>query len=119
MAVMNLKVNGRTHPVDVDPATPLLYVLSDDLGLRGPKFGCGLGQCGSCAVMVNGRVIRSCVTAVRSMAGSEITNLEGLGNLEKPHPTHKACRHEPHRQCRFCNNGLILNAKVILHRHPT
>ncbi|PYU94027.1 MAG: (2Fe-2S)-binding protein [Acidobacteria bacterium] len=118
MAVMNLKVNGRTHPVDVDPATPLLYVLSDDLGLRGPKFGCGLGQCGSCAVMVNGRVIRSCVTAVRSMAGSEITTLEGLGTIEKPHPIQKAFIDEQAMQCGFCINGIILTAKVFLDRNP-
>src|SRR5207248_4282698 len=118
MAVINLKVNGRTHPVDVDPATPLLYVLSDDLGLRGPKFGCGLGQCGSCAVMVNGRVIRSCVTAVRSMAGSEITTLEGLGTIEKPHPIQKAFIDEQAMQCGFCINGIMLTAKVALDRNP-
>ena len=79
MSVINLKVNGRSHTVDVDPATPLLYVLSDDLELRGPKFGCGLGQCGSCTVIVKGQAIRSCVTPVASVAGSEITTLEGLG----------------------------------------
>ena len=118
MAVMNLKVNGRTHPVDVDPATPLLYVLSDDLGLRGPKFGCGLGQCGSCAVMVNGRVIRSCVTAVRSMAGSEITTLEGLGTIEKPHPIQQAFIDEQAAQCGFCVNGVIMTAKAFLDQNP-
>jgi nicotinate dehydrogenase subunit A len=118
MSVLNLKVNGRTHSVDVDPATPLLYVLSDDLGLRGPKFGCGLGQCGSCAVMVNGRVIRSCVTAVRSVAGSEITTLEGLGTVEKPHPIQKAFIDEQAMQCGFCINGIILTVKVFLDRNP-
>src|SRR2546427_12774160 len=108
MAVMNLKVNGRTHPVDVDPATPLLYVLSDDLGLRGPKFGCGLGQCGSCAVMVNGRVIRSCVTAVRSMAGSQITTPEGPGNIEKPPPISKRVIDGQATQRRVCLHWHIL-----------
>ena len=84
MSVLNLKVNGQSHSLDVDPATPLLYVLSDDLALRGPKFGCGLGQCGSCTVIVKGNAIRSCITPVDAMAGSEITTLEGLGTIEKP-----------------------------------
>jgi nicotinate dehydrogenase subunit A len=118
MAVFNLKVNGRTHPVDADPATPLLYVLSDDLGLRGPKFGCGLGQCGSCAVIVNGRAIRSCSTPVSSVAGSEITTLEGLGTIEKPHPIQKAFIDEQAMQCGFCINGIILTAKAFLDRNP-
>src|SRR6266508_3693200 len=117
-AALSLLVNGRTHSVDVDPATPLLYVLSDELGLRGPKFGCGLGQCGSCAVMVNGRVIRSCVTAVRSMAGSEITTLEGLGTVEKPHPIQKAFIDEQAMQCGFCVNGVIMTAKAFLDKNP-
>ena len=79
MSTIALKVNGRSHTVDVDPATPLLYVLSDDLALRGPKFGCGLGQCGACTVIVGGRAIRSCVTPVSAVDGAEITTLEGLG----------------------------------------
>src|SRR5207247_7111774 len=119
MGVFNLKVNGRTHSTDVDPATPLLYVLSDDLGLRGPKFGCGLGQCGSCAVMVNGRVIRSCVTAVRSVAGSEITTLEGLGTIAKPHPIQKAFLDAQGMQCRFCMHGIRTTAKDFLDPNPT
>ena len=86
MSVINLTVNGRTHTVDVDPATPLLYVLSDDLELRGPKFGCGLSQCGCCTVIVNGEAVRSCVTPVEKVAGGAITTLEGLGTIEKPHP---------------------------------
>src|SRR4026209_1059233 len=86
MSVFTLKVNGRTHSVDVDPATPLLYVLSDDLELRGPKFGCGLAQCGACTVIANGQAIRSCVTPVSAMAGAEITTLEGLGTADGPHP---------------------------------
>ena len=118
MAGLNLKVNGRTHSVDADPATPLLYVLSDDLGLRGPKFGCGLGQCGSCTVIVNGRAMRSCVTTASSVAGSEITTLEGLGTIEKPHPIQKAFIDEQAVQCGFCINGVILTAKVFLDLNP-
>src|SRR5437764_1721944 len=90
MSVMALNVNGRTHSVDVDPATPLLYVLSDDLQLNGRKFGCGLGQCGSCTVIVKGAAVRSCVTAVGSLAGADITTIESLGTIEKPHPIQKA-----------------------------
>ena len=115
---MDLKVNGRTHTVDVDPATPLLYVLSDDLGLRGPKFGCGLGQCGSCTVIVKGQAIRSCVTPVGTVAGSEITTLEGLGTIDKPHPIQKAFIDEQAMQCGFCINGVIMTAKAFLDRNP-
>jgi nicotinate dehydrogenase subunit A len=115
---MTLKVNGRTHNVDVDPATPLLYVLSDDLELRGPKFGCGLGQCGACTVIVKGRAIRSCVTPVKSVEGTEITTLEGLGTPEKPHPLQQAFIDEQAAQCGFCVNGVILTAKAFLDKNP-
>jgi nicotinate dehydrogenase subunit A len=115
---MDLKVNGRTHTVEVDTATPLLYVLSDDLGLRGPKFGCGLGQCGSCTVIVKGQAIRSCITPVGTVAGSEITTLEGLGTVDKPHPIQKAFIDEQALQCGFCINGVILTAKAFLDRNP-
>ena len=118
MSVLNLKVNGRSHSVDVDPTTPLLYVLSDDLGLRGPKFGCGLGQCGSCTVIVRGQAIRSCVTPVGEVAGADITTLEGLGTIEKPHPIQKAFIEEQAIQCGFCVNGVILTAKAFLDRNP-
>jgi nicotinate dehydrogenase subunit A len=118
MSVLNLKVNGQTHSLDVDPATPLLYVLSDDLALRGPKFGCGLGQCGSCTVIVKGNTIRSCITPVAAMAGSEITTLEGLGTIEKPHPIQKAFIDEQAMQCGFCINGVIMTAKAFLDRNP-
>jgi nicotinate dehydrogenase subunit A len=118
MSVLNLKVNGQSHSVDVDPATPLLYVLSDDLALRGPKFGCGLGQCGSCTVIVKGNAIRSCITPVDAMAGSEITTLEGLGTIEKPHPIQKAFIDEQAMQCGFCINGVIMTAKAFLDRNP-
>ncbi len=90
MSAITLKVNGRTHSLDLDPATPLLYALSDDLELRGPKFGCGLGQCGACTVIVKGQAIRSCVTTVKAVEGSEITTLEGLGTSQKPHPIQQA-----------------------------
>src|ERR1700674_4685422 len=90
MSTLTLKVNGRTHDLDLDPTTPLLYVLSDDLALHGPKFGCGLGQCGACTVIVKGQAIRSCVTTVSAVAGSDITTLEGLGTPEKPHPIQQA-----------------------------
>jgi len=118
MSVLNLKVNGQTHSLDVDPATPLLYVLSDDLALSGPKFGCGLGQCGSCTVIVKGNAIRSCITPVDAMAGSEITTLEGLGTIEKPHPIQKAFIDEQAMQCGFCINGVIMTAKAFLDRNP-
>ena len=118
MSVLKLKVNGRSHTVDVDPATPLLYVLSDDLQLHGPKFGCGLGQCGACTVIVGGQAIRSCSTPVGKVAGSEITTLEGLGTIEKPHALQKAFIDEQAIQCGFCVNGVILTAKAFLDRNP-
>jgi aerobic-type carbon monoxide dehydrogenase small subunit (CoxS/CutS family) len=115
---ITLKVNGRSHTVDVDPATPLLYVLSDDLELRGPKFGCGLGQCGACTAIVNGRAIRSCVTPVSTVTNAEITTLEGLGTIEKPHPIQQAFIDEQAAQCGFCLNGVILTAKAFLDQNP-
>ena len=115
---MSLTVNGRAHTVDADPATPLLYVLSDDLGLRGPKFGCGLGQCGACTVIVKGQAIRSCITPVGTVTGSAITTLEGLGTLEKPHPIQQAFIDEQAMQCGFCVNGVIMTAKAFLDRNP-
>lgn len=118
MSAINLKVNGRPFSVDVDPETPLLYVLSDDLELRGPKFGCGLGQCGSCTVIVKGEAIRSCVTPVGTVAGSEITTLEGLGTVEKPHAIQTAFIDEQAMQCGFCISGVIMTAKVFLDRNP-
>jgi nicotinate dehydrogenase subunit A len=90
MSAISLKVNGRVHTVDVDPETPLLYVLSDDLQLRGPKFGCGLAQCGACTVLIRGRAVRSCVMPVSAVKEQEITTLEGLGTPEKPHAIQQA-----------------------------
>jgi nicotinate dehydrogenase subunit A len=118
MSAIRLLVNGQTHTVDVDAATPLLYVLSDDLGLRGPKFGCGLGQCGSCTVIVRGRAIRSCVTAVNTVADAEITTLEGLGSPERPHPLQRAFIDAQAAQCGFCLSGVILTAKAFLDERP-
>ena len=118
MSAIILKVNGRTQTLDLDPATPLLYALSDDLELRGPKFGCGLGQCGSCTAIVNGTAIRSCVTPVSTVAGKDIVTLEGLGTAEKPHPIQKAFIDEQAAQCGFCLNGVILTAKAFLDKNP-
>ena len=118
MAMISLKVNGRSVMLDVDPATPLLYILSDDLALRGPKFGCGLGQCGSCTVIIKGQAVRSCVTPVSSVSGAEITTLEGLGSTEKSHPIQKAFIDEQAMQCGFCVNGIIMTAKAYLDRNP-
>jgi len=118
MSVIALTVNGRAHSLDVDPATPLLYVLSDDLGLNGPRFGCGLGQCGACTVIARGRAVRSCVTAVGTLAGAEITTLEGLGTPERPHPIQQAFIDEQAAQCGFCLSGVILTAKAFLDSNP-
>jgi aerobic-type carbon monoxide dehydrogenase small subunit (CoxS/CutS family) len=118
MSQIRLTVNGVAHTLDVDPATPLLYVLSDDLALRGPKFGCGLGQCGACTAIVAGRAIRSCVTPVGSTNGAEITTLEGLGDIDHLHPIQKAFIDEQAAQCGFCLNGVILTAKAFLDQRP-
>jgi nicotinate dehydrogenase subunit A len=118
MSTISPNVNGRSHHVDVDPATPLLYVLSDDLALNGPKFGCGLGQCGACTVIAGGRAIRSCVTPVSTVNGADIMTLEGLGTLERPHPIQQAFIDEQAAQCGFCLNGVILTAKAFLDRSP-
>lgn len=118
MSIMTLTVNGRAQKLDLDPTTPLLYVLSDELELRGPKFGCGLGQCGACTVIVKGQAIRSCVTPVGSVAGSEITTLEGLGTIENPHPIQRAFIEEQAAQCGFCLSGVVMTAKAFLDRKP-
>jgi len=117
MSSIALTVNGQKHTVDVDPATPLLYVLSDDLALRGPKFGCGLGQCGSCTVIIGQRAVRSCVTPV-STVNAEVTTLEGLGAPEKPHPLQQAFIDEQAAQCGFCLSGVIMTAAALLNQNP-
>jgi aerobic-type carbon monoxide dehydrogenase small subunit (CoxS/CutS family) len=118
MSQMTLQVNGRTHTVDVDPATPLLFVLSDDLALKGPKFGCGLGQCGACTVIVRGQAVRSCITPVETVQSTEITTLDGLGSVEQPHAIQQAFIDEQAAQCGFCLSGVILGAKALVDRTP-
>jgi nicotinate dehydrogenase subunit A len=118
MSAINLRVNGKAHSVDVDPTTPLLYVLSDDLALNGPRFGCGLGQCGACTVIVKGVAIRSCITPVKLVEGAEITTLEGIGTIEKPHQLQKAFIEEQAAQCGYCVNGVIMTAKAFLDKNP-
>jgi nicotinate dehydrogenase subunit A len=113
-----LKVNRSEHTVTVDPATPLLFVLNDELGLRGPRFGCGMAQCGSCTVILRGQVVRSCVMPVSAVGSDEITTLEGLGTPEKLHPIQQAFIDEGAAQCGFCLSGVILTAKAVLDVKP-
>src|SRR6266705_6922081 len=118
MSMITLKVNGRSATLDVDPTTPLLYVLSDDLALRGPKFGCGLGQCGACTVIMRGRAVRSCVTPVSTVGDAAVTTLEGLGTPDRLDPIQRAFIDEQAAQCGFCLNGVILTAKAFLDQNP-
>jgi aerobic-type carbon monoxide dehydrogenase small subunit (CoxS/CutS family) len=117
MSTVTLKVNGRTQNLDIDPSTPLLYILRNDLGLQGPRFGCGLGQCGACAVIVNGAAIRSCVTPCSAVKG-EITTLEGLAKEGTLNPVQRAWIEEQVPQCGFCQNGQIITATVLLDKNP-
>jgi aerobic-type carbon monoxide dehydrogenase small subunit (CoxS/CutS family) len=117
MSTITLKVNGANHTVDVEPATPLLYVLRNDLGLQGPHFGCGLGQCGACAVIINGAAARSCITPVSAVRG-EVTTLEGLAPKGSLHPVQQAWIDEQVPACGFCQNGQIIAAKMLLDRLP-
>lgn len=118
MSQFTLTVNGDTHTVDVEPSTPLLYVLRNDLGLQGPRFGCGLGQCGACTVIMRGEAMRSCVQPISAVRGSAITTLEGLARGGVLHPLQQAWIDEQVPQCGFCQNGQILTAKVLLDKHP-
>jgi nicotinate dehydrogenase subunit A len=113
-----LKVNGRAQEVAVPDDTPLLYVLRNDLKLNGPKYGCGLSQCGACTVLVDGQAVRSCVTPVGSVTGQDITTLEGLGTLEKPSNLQQAFIDEQAAQCGYCMNGMIMSAQALLHKTP-
>jgi len=113
MAV-SLRVNGRTHALTVDPDTPLLYVLRNDLKLNGPKFGCGLGQCGACTVILDGRAVRSCVTALSDVRDGEVITLEVLGSRDNPHPVQRAFIEEQAAQCGYCMSGMIMQAKAFL-----
>ena len=118
MARITLKVNGKSQVVDTDPSTPLLYVLRNDLELRGPRFGCGLAQCGACSVVMEGNAIRSCVTPVSAAQNKNITTLEGLGTVAQPHVLQAAFIEEQAAQCGYCMNGMIINAKVLLDKNP-
>ena len=118
MGNISLKVNGGLHILDVEPTTPLLFVLSDELGLKGPKFGCGMAQCGACSVILRGQVVRSCVMPVSAVGDGEITTLEGLGGPENPHPIQRAFIDEGAAQCGFCLSGVILTAKAVLDQKP-
>ncbi len=121
MANYSLNVNGKTRAVSVEPQTPLLYVLRNDLELNGPKFGCGLAQCGACTVLIDGKPQRSCVLPVSSAAKSRITTIEGLGTLEKLHPLQQAFIDEQACQCGYCSNGMVMSAKALLdaNRNPS
>ena len=112
-----ITVNGELHRVDAAPDTPLLYVLRNDLGLSGPKFGCGLGECGACAVLVDGECVRSCVIPVGNVVGRKIVTLEGLGTAEAPHPIQRAFIAAQAAQCGYCLNGMIMAAKALLDRN--
>ena len=118
MAQMTLKVNGKSRVVTVDPGTPLLYVLRNALELHGPRFGCGLAQCGACSVIMDGKAIRSCVTPVNAAHNRNITTLEGLGTVARPHALQTAFIEEQAAQCGYCMNGMIMNAKVLLDKNP-
>ena len=115
---IRLTVNGRIHDVSAAPDTALLYVLRNDLELNGAKFGCGAAQCGACTVLVDGQAVRSCVTTIGSLANAEITTLEGLGTIDKPHALQRAFIEEQAAQCGYCINGMIMSAKAVLDRTP-
>jgi nicotinate dehydrogenase subunit A len=118
MKKITLNVNGLQHIVAVDPETPLLFVLNDELGLRGPRFGCGMAQCGACTVIMRGQVVRSCVMAISAVGQDDVTTLESLGTPEKPHPIQQAFIEEGAAQCGFCLSGVILTAKAVLDVKP-
>jgi nicotinate dehydrogenase subunit A len=116
--MITLSVNGTPQSLDVDPETPLLYVLRDNLALHGPKFGCGLGQCGACTVLVDGKAVRSCSVSVAKVATRTVTTLEGLGTSARPHPIQRAFIDEQAAQCGYCVNGMIMTSKALLDRSP-
>ena len=118
MSNTTLKVNGSTHMVDVDPSTPLLYILRNDIGLQGPRFGCGLGQCGACTVIVKGKAVRSCITPVSTIQGAEITTLEGISTNGKLHAVQQAWIDEEVPLCGYCQNGQIMTTKALLDKNP-
>ena len=116
--MIELNVNGRPYAVDADPATPLLYVLRDHLALNGAKFGCGLGQCGACTVMIDGKAAFSCVTPISAVPGRKMATVEGLGTADNPGPLQQAFIDEQAAQCGYCLNGMIMVAKDLLDRNP-
>lgn len=119
---ITLNINGKSHTLNVDdPQMPLLYALRDNLNLHGPRFGCGLGQCGSCTVHVDGKAVRSCTLSVSEVAGKTIVTLEGLGTEKKPHPVQTAFIEEQAVQCGYCINGMIMQAAAFLNtnKHPS
>jgi nicotinate dehydrogenase subunit A len=116
--MLRLVVNGQPREVAADPETPLLYVLRNDLGLTGTKFGCGLGQCGACTVLVGGQSVRSCMLPVQAVAGQAVTTIEGLGSPERPHPLQAALIEEQAVQCGYCTPGIVMAAKAILDQTP-
>jgi nicotinate dehydrogenase subunit A len=118
MSQASLKINGQVHAVDVDPQCPLLYVLRDNLGMNNPRFGCGLGQCGACTVLVDGRPLRSCTLPATRAVGREIVTLEGLGSPGKPHAVQAAFIEEQTFQCGYCLNGWVLTTKALLDKNP-
>ena len=115
---INLKVNGVPRSVTAEPDTPLLYVLRNDFELNGAKYGCGLSQCGACTVLIDGQAVRSCVTPISALEKSEITTIEGLGTIDKPHVLQQAFIEEQAAQCGYCTNGMIMSAKELLDRNP-
>jgi nicotinate dehydrogenase subunit A len=119
MSVIKLDVNGRTYEVDADPATPLLYVLRDYLQLNGAKFGCGLGQCGACTVMVDGRAVLSCVTPIAALPARRVKTIEGLGTEQAPGPVQRAFIEEQAAQCGYCIPGMMMRAQALLEANPT
>jgi aerobic-type carbon monoxide dehydrogenase small subunit (CoxS/CutS family) len=114
-----LNVNGTRRSVDVDPSTPLLYVLRDELELNGAKYGCGLGQCGACTVIVDGRAVFSCLTPVRAVSGRSITTIEGLGSAASPNAIQRAFQEEQAAQCGYCIAGMIMRAQSLLDKNPS
>ena len=113
-----IRVNGKSHSIEAADATPLLYVLRNDLELNGAKYGCGFAQCGACTVIVDGKSVRSCVTALSTVAGKAITTIEGLGEGDNPHPLQTAFIEEQAAQCGYCANGMIMTAKTLLDKNP-
>lgn len=118
MATFQINVNGKSHAVEAEPDTPLLYVLRNDLGLHGPRFGCGLGQCGACTVRIGKDTVRSCQLPVSELKGRAVVTLEGLGTPEKPHPLQQAFIDEQAAQCGYCANGMVMTASALLERNP-